>query len=331
LAILVTSGTVASAVLMARRLPSGVIHQYVPLDAPKAAARFLDHWRPDLIVFVESEIWPGLLLQAKGRGARLALLSARMSQSSLKGWARARGAARVVFGAFDLVMAQDNETAQGLTALGARDDGRLNLKLAGAPLATDPVRLAALQTAAAGRPVLLAASTHPGEDEIVRDAFAALAPGALLVIVPRHPVRGPAVAALFEGAGLASRGDPFGASAVYVADTLGELGLWFALARTALVGGSLLPGPGGHNPVEPAHLGCLILTGPHIDNWRGIYAALTQADAVSVVKDAPTLALAFAEALSSPATARAERARAIVAGGEKGLDAAVGALLKLTP
>jgi 3-deoxy-D-manno-octulosonic-acid transferase len=335
---LVTSGTVTSAELMAARLPSGVIHQYAPIDTPGAVARFLAAWTPQLGVFVESEIWPNLILGAKGRGAKLALVSARLSEGSLQGWARRPAAAHALFTAFDQVLAQDEAAAAALAKLGARDDGRLNLKRLAAPPPVDPAVLKTLAAGADGRPVLLAASTHPGEDERVLEAFARLAAAnALLVIAPRHPVRAHQIAALAAArgapAGVRSRGDALGADRVYIADTLGELGLWFSLADAALIGGSLLPGPGGHNPVEAAQLGCPIITGPHIDNWQGIYADLIAADAATMAPDAPALAAAFAAAVKDPAAARAQaaRAHAAVARDETALNTAVQGLLDLIP
>lgn len=334
--ILVTSGTVTSAELMAQRAPAGVILQYVPIDAPGAVRRFVDHWRPDLGVFVESEVWPNLILEAQARGTRLALISARLSDKSIAGWARRPAAARTLFRAFDLVMAQDDAVAKGLRDLGARDHGRLNLKLAGAPLSVDAEALAGLRAAAGDRPVLLAASTHPGEDEIVLEAFQKIAAYGLLVIVPRHPARAAAIAELAEDRGFSTAlrtREPFGQAHVYVADTLGELGLWYALANGALVGGSLIAGPGGHNPIEPAQLGCPIVTGPHLDNWLSVYAELIGQGGAVVAADALELTAAFTDTLLRPAAAeaRAEVARRIVAGGSSGLDAAVKALLKLVP
>ena len=336
LQVLMTSGTAASAELIARRAPEGVIHQFAPVDAPRAVDRFLDHWRPSLAVFVESEIWPNLLTQAKARGIKLALVSARLSERSLAGWARRPAAARALFRGFDLVLAQTDTVAEGLRGLGARDHGRLNLKLAGAPLAVDPAALAELKAAAGERPVLLAASTHPGEDEIVLDAFQKISGYALLVIVPRHPVRAADIRTAAEARGFdtALRTEQaFGAAHVYIADTLGEMGLWLSLATASLVGGSLLPGPGGHNPIEPAQLGCPIITGPHVDNWQGVYADLIGASAAAVARDAFELAAAWSEVLLQPAEARAraERARQAAAAGETGLDTAVEALLKLLP
>jgi len=319
LALLVTSGTVASAEMMAKRLPARVLHQYAPVDAPGSARRFVAHWRPDLVVFVESELWPNLILEAEASGARLALLSARMSEASLKRWRRAPGAAKRLVRAFSLVQAQDETTARGIVALGGRDDGRLNLKAAADPLPTDEVALAAAREAAGGRPILLAASTHPGEDEMALQAFTPLQgrpDRPILVIVPRHPVRGPTVAELAAQHGLRARrqgaGQPFdGQAEVHVADGLGELGMWFRLAKAALVAGSLLPDIGGHNPLEPALLGCPVISGRNVVNWAALYGELDGEGLIAWAEDAPSLYSAFKAALDGDPTvsARAERAR----------------------
>jgi 3-deoxy-D-manno-octulosonic-acid transferase len=340
LTVLVTSGTVTAAEMMAKRLPPEAVHQFAPVDAPRAVRRFLDHWRPELAVLVESELWPNLILEARRRDVGLALLSARLSERSAARWLKAPKSARALLSAFDLVMAQDDEAAARLSGLGARDDGRLNLKLAGEPLPVKRALLDAAREAAGSSPVLVAASTHPGEDEIVLDAFAALAKRKdrpLLVIAPRHPVRGLAIATLARSrgftTGLRSEGDRFGDHEVHVADTLGELGLWLRIAGAALVGGSLLPGPGGHNPVEPAQLGCPILTGPHVDNWASVYALFEDGEAVIEVRDAAGLAQAFADVLGDPkaAAAQVHRAKAIVDAQAGAVNAAADLLLALLP
>jgi 3-deoxy-D-manno-octulosonic-acid transferase len=341
LALLVTSGTVASAEMMAKRLPPGAIYQFSPVDTPAAACRFIAHWHPDLCVFVESDLWPNLLDAARRRGARTALLSARLSPGSLRGWGRAAAAAQRVLGGFDLVMAQEPEVAEGLAALGARNDGLLNLKLAGAPLPVDEAARLTEAERLDGRPLLLAASTHPGEDEIVVDAFAFLAQRPdrpLLVLAPRHPVRGETVAALARSRGLvtARRSDGEAVTAqtqVLVADTLGELGLWFSLARMALVAGSLVPKVGGHNPLEPARLGCPFSSGPFVENWQAIYDALSAADGFVPVEDAPALTAAWTSALDHPADAlvRAQRAAGMAADGAQALGAALDRLEALLP
>ncbi len=339
LTLLVTSGTRTSAELLGRRLPSGVRHQFVPVDGPRASARFLQHWRPDLAVFAESELWPNLILGARRRGAKTALVSARLSRSSLRTWAQAPHAARTLIGGFDLVLTQDAESAVGLSHLGVRDGGRLNLKLSGDALPGDASVLADLAEHVRDRPVLLAASTHLGEEAQILEVFAFLKDRPerpLLVLVPRHPARGETVASLARSQGLAvarrAADEPLTQSVeVYVADTLGELGLWFRLARVALVGGSLVEGVGGHNPLEPARLGCPAISGSHVDNWRGVYADLTAGCAVRIVQGVGALAGVFAEALVDPAELRAEasRAQAFAAGQSGAVEAAARRLLAL--
>lgn len=338
LGLLVTSGTTTAAELLARRLPPGVVHQFTPLDTPAVAARFLDHWRPDLVVFAESELWPNLITGARERGAKLALLSARLSDASARGWARAPRAARRILGAFDLVMAQDDATAGRLAALGAADHGRLNLKLLGSPLPVADGAWAEAEAAGGDHPILLAASTHTGEETLALDAFAPLSRrDALLILVPRHPARGAEVAELSRARGWdtarRSEGAPFGKSRVYVADTLGELGLWFRVAHAAYLGGGHAPGVGGHNPLEPARLWCPTASGPDVDNWREVYRRLVEAEAVAIVPDAHALEAFWRHAcFRDPELGRqAVRAEAVAVAQSGALDAAVSRLLALLP
>jgi 3-deoxy-D-manno-octulosonic-acid transferase len=322
LGILVTAGTRTAAELLAKRLPAGVIHQYAPVDGPAATGRFLAHWRPDLGVFVESELWPNLLLEAHRRGVRLALVSAKLSDASLRNWRRLPGAARALFGAFDLVLAQDARAAERLASLGVAAAGLADLKFGAPPLPADPEALAALEAALGDRPMILAASTHPGEDEVVLARFAALPRdpenATLLVIVPRHPERGPAIAALAAGAGLTvsrqGAGEAFGAAQVHVADALGEIGAWYRLAALAIVGGSFIPGIGGHNPLEPARLGCPFISGPYVANWASAYADLTQgAGCALIAAEALDGWMADAARRAPGLCAMAVRAKALVA------------------
>lgn len=291
LALLVTSGTRTSAELLAKRLPAQVIHQYIPLDAPGAVRRFLDHWEPDLGVLVESELWPNLILGAHERRVKLALLSARMTEGSAQGWAKVPAAAKLVLDAFDLIAPQETETQMRLKRLGARTSPLLNLKTVGEALPVDAAELARLETAVGDRRVVLAANTHPGEDEIVIQGFrqAGLA-DTLLVIAPRHPARGEAIAGLLAGfeVGRRAAGEPLTAqTTAYVADTLGEMGLLYSLADVVVMGGSFLPGIGGHNPLEPARLEKPILTGPHTFNATSLYADLfAQAAAIEAADSA---------------------------------------------
>lgn len=339
LVILVTSGTRTAAETMARRLPEGAIHQYVPIDAPGAVRRFLDHWRPDLAVFVESELWPNLILDAQARGVKLALVSARMTEGSAGGWARAPAAARHLLDAFDLVLPQDEATAGRLAYLGARIDGRLNLKRVGRALPHDADELARMKTALGGRKVVLAASTHPGEEALVAQAFQTATQGgppALLAVVPRHPDRGAAVAGELTALGLRvtrrGAGEEPDAEA-YVADTLGELGLFFRLADVTVMGGSFLPGIGGHNPLEPARLGAAILTGPHVFNAADIYGEMLAEVAAIEAADGAALDRHLRGLLDNPVIARriGEAALAYSARQGAALDQALTKLLPLLP
>jgi 3-deoxy-D-manno-octulosonic-acid transferase len=313
--ILATSGTVTSAELLSRRLPAGVIHQYAPIDTPGAVKRFLAHWRPDLAVIAESELWPNLILETKDAGAKLALVSAKMSEKSLAGWSRWPGAAKALMDCYDLILAQDARSAERLRSLGGKIDGLVDLKFGAAPLPSDDDGLDALRAQLGSRDVVLAASTHPGEDAMVLDAFRAssCAEASLLIIAPRHIERGADIAALAQARGLSTAlrsGDDAPATArVYVADTLGELGLWFRLARIAFVGGSLVAGPGGHNPLEPARLFCPVVSGPKVDNWASVYEGLAGAKGVETAASAEDLARVFdasPEALRSMASRAAE-------------------------
>ena len=268
LILLVTSGTVAAAQVLEKRLPAGVLHQYAPVDAPGSAKRFLAHWRPRLAVFVESELWPNLLHQARQAGCKLALLGARISDDSAKGWARAPRSARALLTAFDLILAQDANGSTKLKNLGGKVAGELDLKQAAAPLPHDEAELQALKDELCGRPVVVAASTHPGEEEQVVAALRALPhPRPLLVLAPRHPARGEGLAEMLRAQGLKlsrrSTGERIASDTeIYLADTLGELGLFFRLAQVVVMGGGFGEGIGGHNPLEPARLGLPVVTGP---------------------------------------------------------------------
>ena len=229
--VLVTSGTVASAEVMRRRLPAGVIHQFVPLDTPSAVRRFLNHWKPSLGLFVESEIWPNLLMEAKARGVKLALVNARISERSAAGWRRAPKSAGYLFRLFDAVLAQDEDIAARFRSLGASNVKVVgSLKADAPPLGCDTRALEALKTQIGDRPLFIAAQTHPGEDETVlpaHDILRARFPDLLTIIVPRHITRGPDIAMLCGTRAVARRaaGETITAETqVYVADTLGELG-----------------------------------------------------------------------------------------------------------
>lgn len=307
--LLMTSGTRTSAELLARRAGNAVIHQYAPVDTPGAVARFLDHWRPDLGVLVESELWPNLLLGAKRRGVKLALVSARMTEKSARGWLRTPGAARTLLSSFELVLPQDAGTERRLQQLGATTGPRLNLKRVGDRAPVDTAELARLEAATAGRKVVLAASTHPGEEASILQAHQRASAGALLILAPRHPDRGAEVTALARGRALSvvqrSAGAvPAAETDVYVADTLGEMGLFYALADVVVMGGGFAEGVGGHNPLEPARFGKPILTGPEVFNAAELYADLFERVGAIRVADEEALARDLHGLLQNPMIAR---------------------------
>ena len=298
--LLLTTGTVTSAKLARARLPKGAVHQYVPLDSQDYVRRFLDHWQPDLAVFVESEIWPNLLLETNALNVPLVLVNGRMSFRSFRRWRNRPGLSRPLFSAFGLVLAQNERFAQRFTALGAvRTVSVGNLKIDAPPPPVDLAGHRKLSAALAGRSVWLAASTHPGEDDIAAVAHLAMKsarPDLLTIIVPRHPDRGPFIARLLGGANLkvALRSEgklPDASTNIYIADTIGELGLFYNLVPVAFVGGSLVP-HGGQNPVEAIKLGAAVVTGPHWRNFADAYEELLAAGGCAQVSEANDLATA---------------------------------------
>jgi len=305
--VLVTSGTVSSARIMHERLPPRALHQFVPVDTPAATARFLDHWRPDAGLFVDSDIWPNLVLGARMRGIRLALVNARMSERSLAGWSWAPKTAAALLSAFDLCLAQDEEIAERFRKLGARDVRSIgSLKADAPPLSADQARLSELRSAIGERPVLLAAQTHPGEDETILPAFDALRqsiPDLLAIIVPRHVERGPEIAMLCGERPSRRRalGEiPAAGTAVYIADTMGELCLFYRMAPFTFVGGSLVR-HGGQNPLEPARLDCAVLAGPHTFNFTAAYDAINRAQGLGLVRSSTDIVETARRLLHNPA------------------------------
>lgn len=293
--LLVTTGTVTSAALLAQRCPAAdfprLQHRFIPLDVPRWVARFLDGWRPDAAAFLESELWPGLLHACRARGIPLMLLNARLSERSRVGWARAPGLARELVGAFDQVWAQSDGDAARLRSLGAAtvcSPG--NLKFAAPVLPADPAALAHLSAALGDRPRWLAASTHPGEEALAAAVHALLAPahpGLLTIIAPRHPERGAALAQELDAPRRSQSPDP-PPGGLWLADTIGELGLLYRMCPLVFIGKSLVGG--GQNPLEPARLGCVVAVGPRMHNQAEAAAVLEQAGALATITDAAELA-----------------------------------------
>jgi 3-deoxy-D-manno-octulosonic-acid transferase len=295
--ILLTSGTVTSAAIVAKRFPPDVIHQYVPFDSPRYVARFLDHWRPSLALFIESDLWPNLILQSAARRLPMVLINGRMSQRSFPRWRRMSGTISALLDKFDLCLAQSKTDGERFSALGSHDvivTGNLKLDVPAPP--ADPVKLEKLMAVTRGRPIVVAASTHPGEEEILIETQRTLAgffPELLTVIVPRHPDRGAGIAKMIEAAGLkvslrSGQELPTAATDIYVADTLGELGLFYRLAPIVFMGGSLVE-HGGQNPIEAVKLGAAIAHGPHVFNFTDVYEALDQAGGARVAPDREAL------------------------------------------
>lgn len=343
--IMVTTGTVTSAEILAERLPQGCWHQYVPVDQPGPVAGFLDHWRPDLALWMESDLWPMLLRARSRRQIPAALVNARLSERSFRRWQHFPESARTLLRTFVCALAQSDVDAQRLQALGMPAEGVTvlgNLKFAGAAPPAEARALASLQTALDGRPVWLAASTHPADHSAVLAAHARLRqrfPELVLLIAPRHPYRGAEIAHEAAQAGLTPllRGEkrllPQSDTAVYIVDTLGELGLFFRLAEIVYVGGGLPDGDGkavgGHNPIEPAGLDSAVLFGPDMSSFPGVSEALLEEGAAAQVRGPDELA-AGVDGLLSDAERRhamAQAGQAVVARQRQGLlDRAMAAL-----
>ena len=327
--VLLTTGTVTSSRVLATRLGPRAIHQFVPLDLPGAVRRFFDHWRPDLVCFAESELWPNLLREARKRSVPAAVINGRMSARSFARWQRAPGLIRPLLDGFDVVLAQSAPDAARFGALGAAqvlDVG--NLKFDAAPPPADLAEVEAMRQASGSRPVWIAASTHAGEDTLclsVHQALAARWPDLLTIVVPRKVDRGEILAAEAQRLGITaarrSRQDAVQATTgVYLADTMGEIGLFYRLAPIVFVGKSLGEARGGQNPIEPAKLGCAILHGPNVANFTAVYEALDDAGAAALVNDAAQLAVGIATFLSDP-----EKLTAAIVAGRKAVDALSGA------
>lgn len=329
--VLLTTGTTTSAGLAARRLPERAFHQFVPLDGAGYVASFLDHWKPDLAVFTESEVWPNLVLATHARGIPLALVNARMSPRSMRRWRKFARYARPLFSRFSVVLAQNDKVARVVRFLGAPNVVTTgNLKIDAPPPPVDAQVLRALQNATGGRPILLAASTHPGEEALIADAHSEMArthTNLLTIIVPRHPDRASALESELAAKGLrierrSTAPVPSANCGIYIADTIGELGTFYALSPVAFIGGSLIA-RGGQNPIEAVRHGAVVLTGPHTHNFSDAYDALIREGGASVVTCAQDLATEALRLLSSESACAKSRN-----GAEAALQALSGALDK---
>jgi 3-deoxy-D-manno-octulosonic-acid transferase len=303
---LLTSGTRTSAKMLEGTLQDNQRHQFLPVDTPLAMGRFLDHWRPDLAVLLESEIWPNLIRQCKRRDIALTLINARMNEKSRQSWKHRVRLGKFLFGQIDGVTAADRATADFLKELLGREvlqPGNLKL-LAGAD-APNAELLQSYQKQLAQRPVWLAVSSHAGEDEILIAAHQQIQkkiPDAFLILVPRHPERGAQIARLLEQAGLAaslrSQGEACEGS-VLIADTIGEIPLWLALCGAVFMAGSLTGK--GHNPVEAVVAERPIVVGPGIESFQEMYLQLMDWEGVHFAENAREIAGEMIDLLGDPA------------------------------
>jgi len=318
ISVVLTTVTVTAATIAAERLPRGAVHQYSPIDTAAWVRAFLGHWHPDCAIFVESEVWPETVLTLSAAGIPQLVVNGRLSPRSFAGWQRYPSVARALFSQIGLCLAQTERDAAHYRALGVPDVRVIgNLKFDTPPPTVDPAALATLRTALAGRRAWIAASTHAGEEEAVATAHRLVAgahPGSLLVIAPRHPERGEAIATLLAGQGFRvarrSTGEPIAPAVdIYVADTLGELGLFYSVVPVAFMGGSLVP-HGGQNPIEPLRLGAAVLHGPHVHNFHAVYDAIDSGCPNCRVAEPAGLAAAVSRFLDDPAACAAAAATA---------------------
>ena len=297
--VLITTGTVTSAELLEKSLPERAIHQYAPMDHPKAVKNFLNHWRPDAAIFAESELWPNMIMGANERRIPLALVNARMSANSIERWGKSLKTAKALLSCFSVILAANTETANGLAWLcGHEVESAGNLKDAAAALPVNKEDLQDFKKAIGRRTVWCATSTHKGEEEFVADAVLEIKskrPSALLLLAPRHPERKDEVLKILNSRGLSvkcrsARELPDKDTDVFVFDTIGELGLVYRLTKVAFVGGSLVKGLAGHNPLEAARLDCAVITGSHISSFADTYMALIAFDGVKRILSPEQLA-----------------------------------------
>ena len=341
LSFLFTSQTLTSARIVAKRLPPASLHQMAPFDSPAIARRFVRHWQPDLAVFAESDLWPNLLAQLRREGSKTALINARMSDKSLKNWTGAQKRfGEDVIGKFDVILAANTRTAHGLSRLRASPvPAPGNIKHAAPAPVADDKALMALKAEIGDRPVLAALSTHSGEEALILSAFERLRethPDLLLLLVPRHPERRNDLVALTGDRTIAlrSRNEPVQQETdIFIGDSLGEMGLWFQLARALYLGGGHAPGLGGHNPVEALKHGRFVVSGPDVFNFEEEFRLMASAGAASLPSDPETLFAALQNQLDRPTPIDPENPalHPLLTGGKTALHMTRDALISLLP
>ncbi|MEB4590962.1 lipid IV(A) 3-deoxy-D-manno-octulosonic acid transferase [Candidatus Thiothrix sp. Deng01] len=299
--LLVTTTTPTGSDTVKRLFGEKVLHYYFPYDLPDALARFLNRMQPQLLVVMETEIWPNLYATCTQRRIPLLLANARLSARSTQGYARIASLVRETLAHAQVIATRDRQDSQRFQQLGARPEqlrvcGNIKFDLQVPDAALEQGRRLRSQWGGQ-RPVWVAASTHQGEDDIILRVFARLreqSPELLLVLVPRHPERFEAVAALCADSGLPvarrSAGGVFPPeTAIVVGDSMGEMLLWYAAADVAFIGGSLVA-HGGHNPLEAAAFGVPVVSGEHVHNFADIFPALCDVGGAVLVPDEAGLA-----------------------------------------
>lgn len=305
---LITTGTITSAKLILSRLPSNAVHQYIPVDTPKAVEKFLDRWRPSLAIWTESEFWPNLISFTSARDIPMILINARISEKSYRRWRFFKKSLKNLIEKFNYSLIQDKKTVTYFSKIGISSNNfelTGTLKEGSAALPHSETEQVEISKQILNRPVWLAASTHEGEEKLIAAAHrhaSKASQGLLLIIVPRHPERGLEIASILTKENfkicLRSKKDKISSDTqIYIADTLGELGLWYRIAPVSFVGGSFVP-LGGHNPFEPAALGSAILHGPYVENFKEIYNRLNVAGAAVKIEEASELGVKLIETLS---------------------------------
>ena len=300
LQVLLTSISRTSADAVAANLPARCCHQYMPIDCFSCVRAFLDHWRPDLAVWVERDVWPGMIFESDRRGIPLVMINGRMDAASYAAKARVRGLFSDLYRRFQSIGAQDRDSAGHYLSLGV-DPERIwvsgSLKASAAPLADRPDDSARLKTALSHRNVWLAASTHAADEATVADAHSYILksdPSCLLVVAPRSPDRAQHVGAFMRRRGLVSECmkdgvPPSDDCQVAIIDKIGRLGVWYRVSRVGFIGGSMGNG-GGHNPYEPARLGCAVIHGPSVRNFECDYKLFHDHRAARQISSAKELA-----------------------------------------
>lgn len=310
--ILLTTGTLTAAEVVQKHFPTKVLHQYSPADFLPCVKRFLAHWHPNLMIWVESELWPNIIFQAHKKDIPMVLLNMRLSDHSFKHWLRIKNTFFDLLGGFRFILTQTKKLKQELHALGFPSVQFCgNLKYAADVLKIDTALLKALQEAFKDRPLWVAASTHAGEEEIILEAHSLLKqvhPQACLILVPRHPSRCSPVKDLLIQQHYTYRlfsqwrSDQKGPvpEDVFLVDAMGVMNLFYALAPWAFVGGSFFKDIGGHNIIEPLRQKCIPLYGPYMENFQEIVQDVQQAQAGLQVHNSKELAHQITTFISTP-------------------------------